>query len=602
MKGIIRMLLTGGLAALVLLGAALPCHADDRRVIVSLGDSFSAGEGIEPFYGEDAPLEQKVHNPDWLAHRSTKSWPGLLTLDGVDGPMNMKRDENWFFVAASGAETRHIRGEFEKPVSIGDIQIDKEHSKLEPQINVFDELREEHLQADYVTMTMGGNDAGFVSVVNAAFVLNSYLDPNGLSAKMNEVWSEYYHGKEDAPDEEAYRRVSIEKRLVTVYKDIAETSQTGDNPDKRATILVAGYPQLLSADGCLVFPRDNCLYVNYNVSLFNQRIKGLVDDLREKENIPIYFVSVEEYFAGHEAYSGNVGNLSYINDVIPVVREEDLIQSSSDILDLVASSSSMHPNQFGAEAYAQAVQDTIDMLERGEQVASPEPPAESSPDAEQDPGQEPVMVGDEIIKHIEHFDIVGEWLSVGDYGFGQAQPGHTTTFDGTHCNFYSPEDTYTFTEEDDHYILETENILWKDVLQFRVDTVSNDRIIIRRINEEGVLVSNTTVLQRTDTVMAEPVATDAPIEQEPGEIPAGTYVCSFYGLVDNSFTFYPGWRISMNALGINGSGTYRVDGDKMIITYTIPLITGSKEQVIEYTYHLDGDKLTIGEDTLVKQP
>ena len=39
------------------------------------------------------------------------------------------------------------------------------------------------------------------------------------------------------------------------------------------------------------------------------------------------------------------------------------------------------------------------------------------------------------------FSIEGKWKSVGESGFGQAQPGAIVAFDGTNCNFFSPKDT-----------------------------------------------------------------------------------------------------------------------------------------------------------------
>ena len=76
------------------------------------------------------------------------------------------------------------------------------------------------------------------------------------------------------------------------------------------------------------------------------------------------------------------------------------------------------------------------------------------------------------------FSIVGCWKSVGDYGFGQAQPGATVTFNGTHCNFYSPYDTYNFYQEAGKWKLSCKNVLWKDVLTFTVEVIDNDNINI----------------------------------------------------------------------------------------------------------------------------
>ena len=83
-------------------------NEERSRIIVSLGDSYASGEGIEPFYYQDYPVSKKVQEQDWLAHRSKKSWSGRLTLSGVRGTMAENRGTNWFFAASSGATTYHL--------------------------------------------------------------------------------------------------------------------------------------------------------------------------------------------------------------------------------------------------------------------------------------------------------------------------------------------------------------------------------------------------------------------------------------------------------------------------------------------------------------
>ena len=71
---------------------------DDSIIVVSLGDSYSSGEGIEPFYEQYKDIAEKVKNPDWLAHRSIESWPGKVKIDGLDGQLRDHRtDGHWFF-------------------------------------------------------------------------------------------------------------------------------------------------------------------------------------------------------------------------------------------------------------------------------------------------------------------------------------------------------------------------------------------------------------------------------------------------------------------------------------------------------------------------
>ena len=81
------------------------------KIMVSMGDSYSSGEGVPEFYDQNLTLKEKVKSMDWLAHRSKKAWSGQLILPSV-GKMSDNRNKNWFFVAASGAETKHINGEF----------------------------------------------------------------------------------------------------------------------------------------------------------------------------------------------------------------------------------------------------------------------------------------------------------------------------------------------------------------------------------------------------------------------------------------------------------------------------------------------------------
>ena len=77
------------------------------------------------------------------------------------------------------------------------------------------------------------------------------------------------------------------------------------------------------------------------------------------------------------------------------------------------------------------------------------------------------------------FSIEGKWKSVGEEGFGQAQPGVIVVFNGQNCNFLSPKDTYGFTKEDDGtYRLDVTSWLFSAPMSFDVEVVDNDHIII----------------------------------------------------------------------------------------------------------------------------
>jgi len=310
-------------------------------VIVSLGDSYSSGEGIPPFYGEDLPTEKKVKNLDWLAHRSQKSWPGNLTLPGVEGTMSNNLNTNWYNVATAGATTKHLTESF---------RIDYDHlgytgyENIPPQLDVFKELGDK--KADYVTVTLGGNDADFVGVVtDAAFAT---LNPDLLSTRLDKVWAEFY------------REGGIRDNLKQAYINISTAA------GQQAAIIVAGYPTLIHENGGgFLFKKENVTLLNQAVSKFNDEIENIVNSCRA-EGMNIHFVSVEEEFKGHEAYSAE----PYLNPV--------MVKQSQDITGALISSYSMHPNEKGAEIYTRCVQKKIDEIEEGKSKETP--PDESLPD------------------------------------------------------------------------------------------------------------------------------------------------------------------------------------------------------------------------------
>ncbi len=298
---------------------------EKSTVIVSLGDSFSSGEGIPPFYGQDMLNKDKVKNHDWLAHRSQNSWPGKLTLPDVKGQMRHNRNTNWFFVATSGAKAEHLTNSFRKFYELYELT---GYEDIPPQLDIFSQLGDK--KADYVTVTIGGNDASFVDVViDTAY---STVKPESLKARMDMVWAEFY------------RNGGTRDKLRKAYIDISKAA------GPQATIIVAGYPCLIFEDAeNILFKRENILLLNSSVSKFNDEIESIVNSLKGN-GMNICFVSVEDEFKGHESYSPD----PYINPIM-IMEMEDITHS-------FISAYSMHPNEKGAQAYARCVQRKIDEL------------------------------------------------------------------------------------------------------------------------------------------------------------------------------------------------------------------------------------------------
>lgn len=232
---------------------------EDPIIMVSLGDSYSSGKGIEKFYGQDDDTSVKINNPDWLAHRSQNSWSGMLHLTDLDGTMASHKDENWFFVAASGAVTDNLLNLFEKKYKKDGYE---GSYSLEPQLNVIDQFDADTV--DYVTLTFGGNDVGFsniiITAVSDTWLAVPYLNPSKLSDNLNETWESFY-AEED----------SIKENITNAYINIAE--RAGANAD----IIVAGYPKLLDQNGKGIhFTKKQAEQINSNVGRFNQALNEIV--------------------------------------------------------------------------------------------------------------------------------------------------------------------------------------------------------------------------------------------------------------------------------------------------------------------------------------
>jgi lysophospholipase L1-like esterase len=309
---------------------------DDPVIVVSLGDSYSSGEGVEPFYGQDGTRE---NDPDWIAHRSAVSWASRLTVPGLSGTLADHKDENWFFVAASGATTKELFQSFDKKYG----WFKQSVCTLDPQLDIFKNFQKNTV--DYVTMTIGGNDVGFSNIISAA-VIDTALNTGGVSPvkltrTINSTWYSFYADG------------GIREDIKNAYLSVSE--KAGSN----ANIIIAGYPTLLSDNGSgILFSQSEAQIINQNVAQFNTELEKLVNECKSK-GTNIYFVSVEDAFSGHEAYSGD----PYINGIIILPQSQDLTNSAP-------SAYSMHPNEKGVQAYADCVQAKIDEISAEPEISA----------------------------------------------------------------------------------------------------------------------------------------------------------------------------------------------------------------------------------------
>ncbi|MBQ3841677.1 MAG: hypothetical protein II820_03185 [Ruminiclostridium sp.] len=321
---------------------------DDPRIIVSLGDSYSAGEGNAPYYGSGEPIADRVQNQDWLAHRSQSSWGSQLTLSGVP----MTRGENWFFAAASNAKTDDLTGGQSVTYSKGTYS---GTATLDPQLKVFENIT--LTDNDFVTMTLGGNDVGFVEMMFVAVMQAARESYPALGPSLVNLLPE---DQKWLADKTVTDLVEMQKaafiaeggtrsKIKAAYKSIAAKSGG-------AAIIVAGYPTLFSANGFTfsllidinVSP-DICTAVNNAAVWLNAEIRSIVNECAS-EGMNIWYVDVADSFKGHEAYTDE----PYINELSFSKADDDVND------DAMVSSRSIHPNAKGIAVYAAAVQEMID--------------------------------------------------------------------------------------------------------------------------------------------------------------------------------------------------------------------------------------------------
>ncbi len=323
--------------------------ASGKKIVVSIGDSYSSGEGIEPFFGQDKASAEKVEDEDWLAHRSEKVWSSMLEIDG----QKMVHDDNWFFAAASGAETTDLYNQQMKSYNYDGLTGSK---GLTPQLEIFDKVEEKYGKnaVDYVTVSIGGNDIGFTDMMTTAI-----MQTNTLESTLEQLWQNFSKSHKVNGKKVASTRDLIKK----AYQDIA------DKAGKQAKIIVVGYPRLLSDESFTVnagffnieVSSETTAIINASCEKLDKELAALVEECKA-EGLNIYYVSVIDAFKGHEAYTED----AYINSVNAMAAAQDLDSRS------MVSAYSMHPNEKGAKAYAKAVQSAIDSI-NGSSSASNKP-------------------------------------------------------------------------------------------------------------------------------------------------------------------------------------------------------------------------------------
>lgn len=270
---------------------------------VAMGDSFSAGEGNSPYFSWTDTSDNQCHRsnpsayPEWLAQTPS------LNLNLTD------------FVACSGATTDNVLN-------------GGQYGNELPQVDALDD------RTDVVTITIGGNDIGFVPFAKACVLSDCDSSTSIYATTMHNI--DY----------------NLDSKLTATYEAIAQRAT-------KARIYVVGYPQV-APDTTTTPLSEQCGYFNSSsgASLDAVAARAVVKELDGKISAAVteansalgitrlVYVDPEgspaATFDGHDVCSGP--GVTYFFNVTP----NDAVFDESKLF---------HPDVDGQYAYYQIVQD-----------------------------------------------------------------------------------------------------------------------------------------------------------------------------------------------------------------------------------------------------
>jgi lysophospholipase L1-like esterase len=288
----------------------------DHISYVALGDSYAAGEGIAPY----------LQGPqDNLCHRSTGSWPGMVSVPDSRNPLSVRDDAEFQFLACSGARIVNLDttpqpkqmwsgGRREIPLQL-------------------DLLRRD---ADLVTLSIGGNDLGFAPIVTHCFTsLVCQDDAFTTTASGTHV---------SLDDWTAIRLALIGNELTGTYQAVRSRVSTD------TAVVVTTYPRLVSdwdrahaACSPLLLSGDERRWLRRQVDTFAE----IVHDRARRAGADVHVADVRNDFEGH--------NFCDSDSVIIGPTLWRLTEVGFSPL----SAASFHPNSRGVQLYAIGVNETL---------------------------------------------------------------------------------------------------------------------------------------------------------------------------------------------------------------------------------------------------
>jgi hypothetical protein len=308
---------------------------------VALGDSYSSGESTQPYESDTDqnspdPGQDECHRSISQAYSEQVKLPGSNQTIAAMAAANLA---DFHFIACSGAETIDLTGAAVSPGNTDNTDwrgTDYYHYHEVRQVDQSGWLDQ---GTTLVTVSIGGNDVGFASVVAGCLLtLTLCNNPGWVLTRSFGDYGATQATRQDPEDLVTYQPYLIGQlrgHLAAVYEQIHEYAPN-------ARILVVGYPHLFDttmAGGCKGMDARTLPWFNQMADLMKTTIKGAIaDTIAAFPSTSISFVDAmgpdgNSGFAGHAICEGSAPE--WINGP-----------------DLVNQASSYHPNANGQAEYA----------------------------------------------------------------------------------------------------------------------------------------------------------------------------------------------------------------------------------------------------------
>jgi lysophospholipase L1-like esterase len=282
-------------AAATTLTAAPAMATGPTPVYVALGDSYSSGEGAcAPVTLTGCRYLAGTNTNADQCHRSHNAYP-------VRESARLHKGWRTVFVACSGAETSNVltTGQYGEPAQLAALGVGAGRV------------------VKLVTLTIGGNDAGFASAVGTCVQAHLF----GSSCHGRVTW--------------AISTATLKARLVATYAAIHAAAP-------KAHVVVLGYPRLFSPKPKATVPCDVAAVDSKAFSKAEDALNATIASAVRKADALAgkrfaSFVDDGKVFAGHELCAGPI-KASYLNGL--------------ELTSTGARAESFHPNRSGQSVLA----------------------------------------------------------------------------------------------------------------------------------------------------------------------------------------------------------------------------------------------------------